>query len=38
MNPSLYLVSNHADMLRRRTGLWVFMGVIGMLFFLFSSA
>ncbi|MBV6322375.1 cytochrome c oxidase subunit 3 [Duganella violaceipulchra] len=38
MNASLYLVSNHADLLRRRTGLWVFMGVIGMLFFLFSSA
>lgn len=38
MSPSLYLVSNRADMLRRRTGLWVFMGVVGMLFFLFGSA
>ena len=38
MNPSLYLVNNRADTLRRRTGLWLFMGVVGMLFFLFSSA
>ncbi|MQA40996.1 cytochrome c oxidase subunit 3 family protein [Rugamonas aquatica] len=38
MNPSLYLVGSAADVPRRRTGLWVFMGVVGMLFFLFSSA
>lgn len=38
MNPSLHLVGNRADTLRRRTGLWVFMGVVGMLFFLFSTA
>ncbi|OFA06060.1 bb3-type cytochrome oxidase subunit III [Duganella sp. HH101] len=38
MNPSLYLVGSAADVPRRRTGLWVFMAVVGMLFFLFSSA
>jgi len=38
MNPSLYLVGDRADTLRRSTGLWVFMGVAGMLFFLFSGA
>ena len=38
MTASLYLVVDHPDTHRRRTGLWVLMGVIGMLFFLFSSA
>ncbi|MYM88376.1 bb3-type cytochrome oxidase subunit III [Rugamonas sp. FT82W] len=38
MNPSLHLVDERAGTLRRRTGLWVFMGVVGMLFLLFGSA
>lgn len=38
MNPSLTLVVGHAHSPQRRTGLWVFMGVVGMLFFLFSAA
>lgn len=40
MSSSLYLVPGEADegAANRRTGLWVFMGVVGMLFFLFSCA
>jgi cytochrome c oxidase subunit 3 len=40
MSSTLYLVPSQADagQANRRTGLWVFMGVVGMLFFLFSCA
>jgi cytochrome c oxidase subunit 3 len=38
MNSSLYLVTGHAGTAARRTGLWLLMGVIAMLFFLFSAA
>jgi cytochrome c oxidase subunit 3 len=38
MNASLSLVTADAGAAARRTGLWLLMGVIAMLFFLFSAA